>query len=130
MKKENDGGSSTETTQTPSNVSKQPRIYNKTKTQKLKLVNLLTNKPSYSNSLPVQRIRLLNRLIQGHKLTTFQARDEMGIMHPSGRVRELKNQGYDIITYLVRERDLNGVMHRRVGQYNYRGRKNKKKEGK
>ncbi|WP_010598992.1 helix-turn-helix domain-containing protein [Rickettsiella massiliensis] len=129
MKKDKEG-LSTENTQTP-NDSKNHSSYSKSKSKKNKLQHHLSEektKPSYSNSLPTQRMRLLTKFLQGKKLTTFQARDE-GIMHPAGRVRELKHQGYDIVTYRVRERDLNGVMHY-IGQYIYKGRKNKKKEGK
>ena len=114
-------GLSNSTTQTLAYLNQNRPIHNSKKLEKIK--------PPYSNALPVQRMKLLSKLVQVKKLTTMQLRHSLGIMHPAGRVRELRHQGHDITTHWVYEKDLNGVTHR-MGQYIYIGRKNKKKEGK
>lgn len=73
---------------------------------------------NYSNSLSNQRERILKWFSLNPKLSTMEARNELGILHPSGKILELRGQGHLIITYWVNEPDANGVMHR-VGQYFY-----------
>lgn len=46
-----------------------------------------------------QRAAILEWLQRGAGLTTLQARNELGVMHPAGRVRELRRRGFDIKTY-------------------------------
>jgi hypothetical protein len=45
-----------------------------------------------------QRQKILEWLRQ-NPLTTIEARQLLGIMHPAGRVQELRELGYNIITY-------------------------------
>jgi hypothetical protein len=45
-----------------------------------------------------QRQQILAWLYIG-TLTTLQARKELDIMHPAARVKELREQGYNIITH-------------------------------
>ncbi len=78
-------------------------------------------KQPYDNSTTSQRARLIKHFIANCRLTTMEARD-MGIMHPGGRVMELRRQGYLIDTLWVIETDSNGVPHR-VGMYIYRGKR-------
>lgn len=53
---------------------------------------------NHDNSLEAQRSRVLQHLRTGRSLTTLEAR-ELGIMHPAGRIMELRKRGYSIITY-------------------------------
>ncbi|WP_010598059.1 helix-turn-helix domain-containing protein [Rickettsiella massiliensis] len=76
----------------------------------------------YSNFLSNQREKILKWFSVNSKLSTIEARDKLGILYPSGRTLELREQGHFIITYWVDEPDTNGVIHR-VGQYFYLGRK-------
>jgi hypothetical protein len=68
------------------------------------------------NSAAVQRDRLVHRLRQTKRATTLQLRDEEDILHPPGRVRELRKQGFDISMSWVPRATQCGVVHR-VGQY-------------
>ena len=76
--------------------------------------------PSYSNSAASQRARLLEYFFKCPRLTTMQARDNLGILHPCGRVMELRRLGYKIDTFWVDAFDNNGVNHR-VGMYIFHG---------
>jgi len=60
--------------------------------------NTMKNKQNYFNSTVSQRNRLLEYL-RTKPLTTVAARDELDIMHPAGRVQELKAQGHNIHTH-------------------------------
>lgn len=71
----------------------------------------MTNKCS-GNSNAAQRGRLLQHLKQYGSITTLKARDELSVMHPSGRFRELRQAGYPIITQTVIDVDAVGVEHR------------------
>ena len=48
-----------------------------------------------------QRQKILERLRQ-ESMTTLQAREQLFIMHPSARVQELKESGYNIVTRMVK----------------------------
>lgn len=78
-----------------------------------------SRKQKYSNSIRSQCTRLLNLFLERNKLNTFQIRNE-GIMHPGGRVLDLRCMGHKIDLNWVREPDCNGVPHR-VGLYVYKG---------
>lgn len=71
----------------------------------------MTNKP-LSNSNAAQRGRLLQYLRQHGSITTLKARDELSVMHPSGRIRELRHVGHSIITNWVIDIDSAGIKHR------------------
>lgn len=74
----------------------------------------------YNNSTSSQRQRIL-KFFENEKrpLSTFFFRDA-GILHPGGRIKELRTIGHKILTYFVKEADSNGVFHR-IGQYSYHG---------
>jgi hypothetical protein len=62
------------------------------------------------NSNEAQRTRILEHL-RRESLTTLQAREHLDIMHPAGRVQELREQGFNITTHWTYE-----AKHR-VGRY-------------
>lgn len=51
-----------------------------------------------SNTVAAQRARLLEYLRQHQRITTLEARKKLDVMHPAGRVQELRKEGIDIIT--------------------------------
>lgn len=69
-----------------------------------------------TQSRAAQRARLLAYLREVGTLTTIQARDILNVMHPAGRVMELRKAGYNIVTAWVWDRDHEGRPHR-VGRY-------------
>ena len=69
-----------------------------------------------NNSVENQRLEILNWLEQNKSLTTFEARTNLGIMHPGGRIFELRKQGYQIITHWSIEHDSLNKPHR-VARY-------------
>lgn len=76
--------------------------------------------PLYDNSAETQRTRILCDFRNiCPRLTTIEIRDE-GILHPPGRIKEMREQGHCILTHWVRRPDANAVMHR-VGMYIYFG---------
>lgn len=77
-------------------------------------------KPLYGTSSSSQRARILKHFADCPSLSTIQARDEYGILHPCGRIMELRKNGYYIDTHWTSEPDGNGVLHR-VGLYVYQG---------
>ena len=64
----------------------------------------------YDNSISTQCTRVLKWLQNGEQLSTFELRIR-GIMHPGGRINDLRNQGHRIITHRTWERDNNGIEH-------------------
>ena len=62
-----------------------------------------------------QRQAILDHLASA-SLTTIYSRDRLGIMHPGGRVAELRKLGYKIVTYWAWEPGASGKMHR-VARY-------------
>lgn len=64
-----------------------------------------------SNDRAAQRKIILDTLRE-RSLTTIEARERFGIMHPGGRVLELRKQGYNIITHWANENDASGQIHR------------------
>ncbi|MDF1613660.1 helix-turn-helix domain-containing protein [Desulfurivibrio dismutans] len=62
-----------------------------------------------------QRQAMLNHLAS-HSLTTIYSRDHLGVLHPGGRVCELRKMGYKILTHWVWEPGASGKMHR-VAKY-------------
>jgi hypothetical protein len=63
-----------------------------------------------------QRSEILYWLRNNPSLNTLQARKKLGIMHPSGRVLELRQQGHNIITHWSTAYDALKQPHR-VAQY-------------
>ena len=56
------------------------------------------SKKLLSTNAAHQRQRILEWLLQ-KPLTTYQARQELDVFHPSARVQELKRFGHNIITH-------------------------------
>ncbi|HAT7871345.1 TPA: hypothetical protein JBE57_07525 [Legionella pneumophila] len=79
-------------------------------------------KPSYSNSASSQRARILKHFESCPRLSTVEAREIYGVLHPCGRIMELRKKGYLIDTHWIVAPDLNGVLHR-VGLYVFKGQK-------
>ena len=69
-----------------------------------------------NNSQTAQRLRLLTRLLTAGSITTTEARDQENIMHPAGRIKELRDDGHKIVTTWVLGRDHFGRTHR-MGRY-------------
>lgn len=66
-------------------------------------------------STAAQRARLLAHL-RRDSLTTLEARERLNIMHPGGRVLELRRMGYPIVTVWTWDADHEGRLHR-VARY-------------
>ena len=80
-----------------------------------------SSKRLYSNAAASQRARIIKHFEeQSPRLSTIQARNQYGILHPSGRMMELRRKGFKIDTHWISEPDTNGVFHR-VGLYVYQG---------
>ncbi len=63
------------------------------------------------------QVDALLRYLQFQKsITTIYAREHLGIMHPAGRIKTLRNRGYNIQSYWVRETDSTGTEHK-IGCY-------------
>ncbi|QBR84711.1 hypothetical protein E3983_10250 [Legionella israelensis] len=75
---------------------------------------------SCSNSLSTQRKKILKHFEKCPQLSTMQARNDLGILHPGGRIMELRKKGYEIVTHWISEPDSNGDIHR-IGLYVYQG---------
>ncbi|KTD22000.1 helix-turn-helix domain-containing protein [Legionella israelensis] len=79
-----------------------------------------SSKRPYNNTAS-QRARIIRHFQEkSPRLSTIQAREQYGILHPGGRIMELRNKGYQIDTHWIRETDSNGVLHR-IGLYVYHG---------
>jgi len=74
------------------------------------------NKQSYGNSLPAQRQRLLNYLHNHGSITTIEARREIDVIHPAGRIMDLRKGGWQIDTVWVEDITEQGKAHR-VAKY-------------
>ncbi|HAT8370927.1 helix-turn-helix domain-containing protein [Legionella pneumophila serogroup 1] len=78
--------------------------------------------PPYNNSIESQQARILSHFKICPRLSTIEARNKYGILHPGGRMMELRKKGHIIHTHWIYETDSNGV-HHRVGLYVYHGRR-------
>ena len=78
--------------------------------------NNLNTLQAHSNSLTSQRQRLLNYLKENRSITTLEARHKLDIMHPSGRIKELKEDGDYIVTNWRIDTTPEGKTHR-VAEY-------------
>lgn len=70
---------------------------------------------SRSTSTDSQLSKLIALLRQGPQTTHFLRLH--GISHPGGRVNDLRNAGYDIVTHRVRTVDAHGFTHINVARY-------------
>lgn len=75
-----------------------------------------TIKQSEANSLPAQRQRLLDYLHINGSITTIEARRELDVIHPAGRVLDLRKAGKSIDTVWVEDITEQGKAHR-VAKY-------------
>ncbi len=74
----------------------------------------IMNSKLYSTDAASQRQRILAWLLTA-PLTTTQARTELDVMHPGGRVLELRKRGHNIITH--RQTIDSGKAKHRMAQY-------------
>jgi hypothetical protein len=65
-----------------------------------------------SNNLQAQRQRLLDYLHKIGSATTILSRQKLNIMHPAGRVMELRKAGYPIETHWLNDVTPEGHKHR------------------
>lgn len=72
------------------------------------------NTQTYDMPSHVQRARILNALEQAgcRGMSTIELREQENIMHPSGRVKELREMGYPIITDWTTSLNAQGNPHR------------------
>lgn len=75
----------------------------------------ITSRHSHSNTADAERARLLDAL-HCHPVSTIDARRELDILHPAGRVLELRRAGVPILTFWVDEPTDCGKPHR-VARY-------------
>jgi hypothetical protein len=75
-----------------------------------------TPKNDHSNSASSQRARIADYLMENICATTVELRDILDVMHPAGRIKELKAKGWQIITHFERYPTACGKMHR-AGKY-------------
>ncbi|MFC3093005.1 hypothetical protein DRW07_02145 [Alteromonas sediminis] len=73
-----------------------------------------------SQSRAVQMARLLTYLKEHRRITTLQARHLLSIMHPAGRIKELRQEGHKIEMHWVFDFDSAGKKHKQ-GLYVYKG---------
>lgn len=70
------------------------------------------NKINTGDDSAAQRNRLLTALRKG-PVTTLQARAELDVLHPAGRVQELRHKGgFNIVTQWHSEETIPGHRHR------------------
>lgn len=72
-------------------------------------------------SKAAQQMRLLDALQTRAGVTTSDAREQLAVMHPAGRVRELRAKGFDIETHMLWASDDAGVLHRQALYVLHRG---------
>lgn len=65
-------------------------------------------------SRAMQRAMLLRWLQAHQRITTLKARNDLGIMPPAGRIKELRESGNDIATYWQWDADAIGKEHRQA----------------
>ncbi|QND83419.1 Helix-turn-helix domain-containing protein [Chromobacterium vaccinii] len=75
-----------------------------------------TNPNISDTSVEAQCFRLLNALKIG-PVTTFEARTRLNILHPAGRIADLRGAGNSIGTERVTITDENGHKHSGIARY-------------
>ncbi len=81
--------------------------------------NYTTDTPEIEqpNTSIKSQLEVLLKHLQFHKsITTIYARETLGIMHPAGRIKTLRDRGNNIRLYWVREIDSAGTKHK-IGCY-------------
>jgi len=81
------------------------------------------NKPAYDMPSHVQRSRILKELESAGNegRTTIQLREQLDIMHPGGRISELRENGYQIHTVWTVTENAQGHKHRNARYVLMRG---------
>lgn len=74
-----------------------------------------SNNNQHGNDIDSQR-RLLLAALQRGPVSTLDARERYGVMHPAARVQELRDRGHRIVTVWTDQHDTAGQRHR-VAQY-------------
>lgn len=64
------------------------------------------------NSSHNQRSKILVWLFERGSITTAQAREYLDVMHPAGRIRELRHSGYLIVTVWIEWVSDSDIRHR------------------
>ena len=77
--------------------------------RKVVLAQILRDSPNVSTD--TQQSRIITTLLKLDGFNTWEARNDLNIMHPSGRVKELKEQGWVIDTLRVKVFDDMGKAH-------------------
>lgn len=67
-----------------------------------------------------QRARLEAHFRSHGSISTLEARNVLGILHPAARVQELRESGHRISTVWTRQTDTTGRQHR-VARYHWSG---------
>jgi len=67
-----------------------------------------------------QRMRLLAHL-RHDSITTIEARCDLNVLHPAMRIKELREDGHNVVTRLMDVRDDYGRKHSRVALYSLAG---------
>ena len=70
---------------------------------------ILRDSPNITQT--TQHSRIITTLLKLDGFNTWEARNELNIMHPSGRVKELREQGWQIDTLRVKVFDDMGKAH-------------------
>ena len=65
-----------------------------------------------TQSRVAQSKRILQWLMAHKRLTTLEARNILGIMHPASRIQHLREAGYAIETHWQRNTDATGKRHK------------------
>lgn len=68
-------------------------------------------------TLAAQRHRLLFTLVHMGSVNTLYARERLNILHPAGRIKDLREEGHKITTDRIEITDQRGRKHIRVGLY-------------
>lgn len=77
-----------------------------------------TKKPKFTdNSTNNQQAKLLDYLQEHGSITTAQARNELDVMSPAPRIKELKARGYSIVTLCDNWISDHGINHKGVARY-------------
>lgn len=65
-----------------------------------------------ANSRAAQRERIGRHLLKHGRATTIDLRDDCGVMHPAGRIMEMRAIGWPIVTTWIWATDHEGRPHR------------------
>ncbi len=83
-------------------------------------ISSVANQPHH-NAPTAQRARILRWFFnKSQRLSTLDAREELGIMSPANRIKELRAMGHEIFTDKELQYDVSGTKHK-TGVYVYMG---------